>query len=485
MVATFHLTLTPYQDLVRANQLYGTNVNISRKSKEFLKLLDFRRNFTIRFKNYSFPIIKLISKQLVCFDGRALKSGEYQLDNRTGGVFENKTGKFFSVKCYSILERGCGNITICCQLVLSGCNEGYAYVPLHRNEYVILSNLSLYHNITNRLFEFGTYQIRESLNEVNGDIQSNVNTNSNQDPIEISIFPRNPTVVVCLPSRTTYNHSNNQTNNTQPKFQISYGLRILTLIGLSISVLWLLLLLITYAMFEQLRTVPGMNMMNIRFSLLVALSLWLFYTGLEQYTRLCNVVATLLHYLNLVSFFVLSAISHHLCHVISKPFLLPNTKKRHQTFIKYSTVVWLGPAMLVAISIVLDKTGEFTVNYGKKCWLGTRDSELYLFILPIGLLVLFNVFAFIRTAVVLSGYHKGLNILQKKRRQNLLICVKLSTLVGFPWLIPFLGVFYHNLEAIQYLNVVFTSFQELYIGMVFSCNKKFSICTRIFGFKTK
>ena len=189
IVATFRLTLTPYQDLVLANQINANNVTISSKSMEFLKLLNFRANFTITFKNYSFSVIKLISKQLACFDGRVLKSGEYRFDNRTGGVLEIKTRKYFSLKQYSILQRGGGNITICRQLVLSNCIEGYAFVPLSRNEYVILSNLTLFHNVTNRTFEFGEYQITESLNNVNDDINS--------------ILPRNATFAVSTLSAST------------------------------------------------------------------------------------------------------------------------------------------------------------------------------------------------------------------------------------------------------------------------------------------
>ena len=144
-------------------------------------------------------------------------------------------------------------------------------MPLHRNEYVILSNMSHFHNVKNRTFEFGEYPITESLNNVNDDINS--------------ILPRNATFAICQPSATTYNHSNNQTN-TQLNFQTSYALRLLTVIGFSISILWLLLLLITYALFKELRTVPGMNLMNLSFSLLVSHSLWLFPTGQEQITTL-------------------------------------------------------------------------------------------------------------------------------------------------------------------------------------------------------
>ena len=468
MVATFRLTLTPYQDLVLANQMNATNVNISSKSMEFLRLLNFRGNFNITFKNYSFPVIKLISKQLTCFDGQVLKPGEYQLDNRNGGVFENKTGKYFSLKDYSILQGGGGNITICRQLVLPGCTEGYAYVPLHRDEYVIQSNLSLYHNVTNRTFEFGTYQISESLDDINDNILDGFHSDGTDvDQSEYRVFPRNATLAICLPHQGTCNHS-----DTEHQLLTSNCYRILALIGFGISIIGLFLLLITYALFRELRTIPGLNLMNLCLSLLLSQSLWLFGMAQEQMTTMCTVTAILEHYLIHVSSLATSVVCYHSHIVFSQPFVVSKSSKGQRTFMKYSVIVWLGPAIFVAICFTLDKTGVHPIHYSTNCWFGIRNSTCYFFLIPIALLLFCNVFAFVRIAVNLTRHQKCSKILQKNGRQNLLVCSKLSTLVGFPWIFAFLGVFLPEVKAIGYLFVVFSCFQGFYIGIAFLCNKK-------------
>ena len=41
-------------------------------------------------------------------------------------------------------------------------------------------------------------------------------------------------------------------------------------------------------------------------------------------------------------------------------------------------------------------------------------------------------------------------VLQKKRRQNLLICAKLSSVVGFPWISAFFGIVFPTIVAFEY-----------------------------------
>ena len=81
-------------------------------------------------------MIKSISKRFSCFEGRVLKPDEYQRDDKTGVVFENKTRnrQYFAPKDYYILGGEEGNITVCRKLVFSHCTKGYSYVPLRRGD---------------------------------------------------------------------------------------------------------------------------------------------------------------------------------------------------------------------------------------------------------------------------------------------------------------------------------------------------------------
>ena len=193
IIATFHLTLTPYQEFILANKNDTSNLNISAESQKFLGLLKFTTEFTMGSGDYRFPVIKLVSKQLACFQGRKLQSHEYEVDKISGNVIQNTTGKVFSKNDYEILGKFGENITICRRLVLSGCHND-ALVTLYEHEYFVYKNLTIFHYQTNRTFNFGEYQIIEgSSHQINLDIFQNAS------------FPRNSAIAICLPFPQTFN----------------------------------------------------------------------------------------------------------------------------------------------------------------------------------------------------------------------------------------------------------------------------------------
>ena len=456
IVATFRFTLTPFQSLLMTNQ-HRTGLNFTSKQSAFLQLLNFTGNFTIVGKNYSFYVVNVISKQLSCYGKKIFGLHEYEIMNKTNKLVVKETGEVLSLNDYTLRRQEDGNITLCRMLVLSDCVEG-AYVPLNATEYIVFSNLSVYHNATRTVFKFGDYLINEhSTKEDNNDSYTTDN----------SILSRSSSISVCLPFKDTFKITKTRLASS------SRALQILTITGFSISIICLVLLLITYGLFQELRTVPGKNLMNLSFALLLSQLMWLIGTAFLKEGTACKVFAILEHYLLLVSFVAMSVMSYHTCLVFSKPFVGSSANTSSRRFMKYSAFVWITPATFVAICIALDGTKAFIVDYGTNCWLGTANAKLYLFLLPLALLLLYNIYTFIKTAVSLSRHEKERKTLhQEKGRQNLLVCTKLATLVGFPWLFAFFGVLFPDVEAFEYLFVVFVCLQGLYIGMAFLFNKK-------------
>jgi hypothetical protein len=452
-VASFRLTLTPFQTLVMANQ-NKTSLNAAHENTAFLQLLDFKGNLTLFWKHFSFSVFKVISKRLSCYGEEKLQSNEYEINRENGTLVGNRTGQIFLLQDYTLFEENGGNITLCLKLVLSDC-EG-AYVPLIPDEYKIFPNLTVYYIATGTFINFGEYLIDEILNK-------------DQSKTSALIFSNNVTISVCLLLGNNYTETKTDYSTTK----ISDGLRILTLIGFSVSIICLTLLLITYGLFQELRTVPGLNLMNLSFSMLLSHLIWLIGTTHFIGTGTCNVLAIFDHYLFQVSFLAMSVISFHSCRAFSQPMVGRISNKPWRRFIKYSSFVWLTPAILVAICVTLDKTEAFPVDYGTSCWLGTKNAKLYLFLIPLAILLLYNICTFIQTAVSLSRHEKNRRTLQlKEGKQNLLICTKLASLVGFPWLFAFFGALFPHVEAFEYLFVVFVCLQGLYIGMAFLFNKK-------------
>ena len=456
-VATFHLTLTPYQEFILDNENNTLNLNISTESTKFLGLLKFTTNFTMQSGGYRFPVIKLVSKQLACFQGGKLQSHEYEHDNISGNVIEKATGKVFPKNEYKILRNIGGNITICRRLVLSGCHDG-AFVTLYEYEYFLYKNLTIFHYQTNRTFNFGEYQI----------IEAGSSNRTNADKFQNASFPKTSAIAICLPFRKTFNTT--EKIKVVTKSDTGYPLRILTLICFSISILFLFILLLTYWMFKELRTLPGLNLMSLAVSMLLSQVIWLVGTANFMNTKTCEVLGIIEHYLLLVAFMAMSVISYHSCTVFSRPFGRSSNNMRTQ-FVKYSSMAWISPAIFIAVCVTLDQTEATFDIYGTTCWLSTGKAVLYLFILPAAVIMLFNIVTFIKTALALCNRSDS-QLLRKNRKQNLIACTKLATLVGFPWLFAFFGVIFPDIEAFEYLFVVFVCLQGFYMGVAFVCNKK-------------
>jgi Na+(H+)/acetate symporter ActP len=146
----------------------------------------------------------------------------------------------------------------------------------------------------------------------------------------------------------------------------------------------------------------------------------------------------------------------------------------------YFLVVWGMPGLFLLIFGLLDHYGVFIVDYGKSvvCWLGTKESTIFLFILPFGILLLFNLIMFIIVALRLrenqKSSAKALGMEAKKRQtQNIKVCLKLSTLMGFSWLFGLLQVAVETeTDAFEYLFIIFVSFQGLFICAAFLFQRK-------------
>ena len=457
LVSSFRLTLTPFQTLLTANQNM-TSLNVTRQENTaFLELLHFTGNITLDWKNSSFSVVKVISKRLSCYGKQNFQGNEYEINRKNGTLVVNRTGEIFFLQDYTVFEENDGNITLCSKLVFSDCNEG-AYVPLRRDEYVIFPNLSIYYNTTMTIIHYGEYQIHEILNK----------GKSNTSDLALST---NVTISVCLSLSNTY-HGTETDYSTATS---SDGVRIVTLIGFSVSIFCLALLLLTYGLFQELRSVPGLNLMNLSLPTLLSNLIWLIGTSHYVGTKTCEVLAIFEHYFLLVSFLAMSIISFHSYRVFAHPIVGRTVNKSRRGFVKYSVILWITPAIFVAICVALDKSNTLLVGYGTRCWLGTKNAKLFLFLLPLAMLLLCNIFTFIHTAISLSRHEQNRTTLQlKEGKQNLLICAKLATLVGFPWLFMFFLVLFPDEEAFEYLFVIFVCLQGLYIGLAFLFTKKVS-----------
>ena len=196
-----------------------------------------------------------------------------------------------------------------------------------------------------------------------------------------------------------------------------------------------------------------------------------------------------IHYFFLVYFTACSVIAYDSSRVFGRAIpVVPTSEEEKKRFLIYFTVTWLAPAFFVGLFIVLDQTGSFAVDYGLSgkavCFLGTKHAQIVTFITPIAFSLFFNVLTFARVAKRFFQNQKSnsqflSSALQRKReRENVLICIRLSTLMGFSWLFLFLHLLLQSQTRVfLYSFVAFVGLQGVFVGVAFVFNRK---CLRLY-----
>ena len=114
-----------------------------------------------------------------------------------------------------------------------------------------------------------------------------------------------------------------------------------------VSKLFLIILLITYAIFPQLRTLPGKNLMNLATGLLMNAIVWIIssFGQLAQFPAYCTAMVVAQHYFLLTSFASVSVNSFHTCKTFARKMPTPKSSERlEKKLLKlYLTIVWFLP----------------------------------------------------------------------------------------------------------------------------------------------
>ena len=119
--------------------------------------------------------------------------------------------------------------------------------------------------------------------------------------------------------------SNYSKKETLARFSYAVSpLQIITYAGCSVSVLSLVILLVVYCIFRELRTLPGKNLINLSFAM-IFYHIFLFVAGLRNIQALCTGIAILLHYFLLCSFAWMSVMAFD----VTKTFVFQGKKCSH------------------------------------------------------------------------------------------------------------------------------------------------------------
>ena len=250
-------------------------------------------------------------------------------------------------------------------------------------------------------------------------------------------------------------------------------LNILTYIGCSISLASLVVCITVFSTFRSAQNDRSSINTNLCACLLVAEIVFLLGIGQTDFPSACSVVAVVLHYLFLASFFWMLIAGFQIYVLLVEVFEPDNCR-----YVQYYLLGYIAPLLMVLFSLLVDTLFNNVTVYGSAdfCWIKGNIHLILTFLAPVFCIVCVNIY-FLSVAVWKIHVHsRDALITHKSRTASLKLYVKglfgLLFLLGATWSVGILSVTYPSV-TITYIFTILNTTQGFFI-FIFNCimNKK-------------
>ena len=254
---------------------------------------------------------------------------------------------------------------------------------------------------------------------------------------------------------------------------------VLTYVGCSLSVVGCLVVLLTYSLFRELRTLPGQILMNL-VSTILATCLFLLVgipiAVLAEKDELCDAAAILLHWLTLSQFSWMSIMSFELLRTLyraSNLHPMEDKSRKNKIFFLYFLIGWGIPLVFTLITVIVNYTTD-VIQYGSDgfCWIGHVPSFYVVFVVPVAISIVFNGITFIITFSLLFKASRNQAKLNKQQNTSYLrVSLSAFSITGLTWIFGFLAIVVRD-DWAWYAFIILTSTQGLVICAAFIFTQK-------------
>ena len=242
----------------------------------------------------------------------------------------------------------------------------------------------------------------------------------------------------------------------------------LTLACFIVSLPSILLTFLVYLVVQKLRTTPGINNMSLCFSLFFA-QLMLLISGFMQRGLWCNITGICLHYFWLSAFLAMNVCSFHMYRLFSG-FMGVQRDNNNKQIVQYHLYSYGVSFLIVSVNILISVITSDTIGYGKaSCFIDNIISRICSFILPIGLVCIFNIVFFLITLLKIRATPKVES--SKENRHHVSIYLRLFTLTGITWLLVMVESNFSS-SVLTICITILNGLQGLFIFVSYVCNKR-------------
>uniref|UniRef100_UPI00398F2EE8 adhesion G protein-coupled receptor E5-like n=1 Tax=Pristiophorus japonicus TaxID=55135 RepID=UPI00398F2EE8 len=236
-----------------------------------------------------------------------------------------------------------------------------------------------------------------------------------------------------------------------------FALKVITYVGLSISLVCLFMALLTFVTCYPLKDTRRIIHMNLCLSLFIADFFFLFGISLTGYRIFCGVIAAVLHY-SFLSMFAWMFLEGVQLYLMVEVVFAPRVP-----FERY--IYWIGygvPALIVAISAAVYCEGYGTPS---SCWLTTKRYFVFSFFVPVLIISTVNLIFLCKTLMRLKEQMSNIYTEQtnmKKNRVFTLTAIGQLVILGCTWIV---GAFYiHNATIpMMFIFTILNCFQGMFI----------------------
>ncbi len=246
-----------------------------------------------------------------------------------------------------------------------------------------------------------------------------------------------------------------------------------SLIGVILSCLGLFYAFLSYCLFANLRTtLQGKSMICVILSMLIAYIVSSCSHFPIPQSGVCLFVAALQQFMWIASFTWVNVLLFDFC----RSLIITGHSNKGTCFV-FSMYFIYGfgiPVIVVVAAIVSTKvlnTGWVYLQHNI-CWL-QRDILLYFFVVPMGILLIFNFILFVAAVIKLYktfAAHKRTGV-EKSLRYKIIMYTKLFILMGFTWSFGFLSTI-PNLSVLNYAFIICVPLQGFFLALAFGCSTK-------------
>ncbi len=272
----------------------------------------------------------------------------------------------------------------------------------------------------------------------------------------------------------------------QSVFSYPPGYIELTYVGCSLSAIGCILILITYGLFKDLRTLPTKILMNLALAILAVNFLFLIGGPVSKYfpfVEVCTTIAICLHFFFLAQFVWMSLMTFEMVRKFyqSKRMALDTKKSRRKLFIIYTLFGWTLPLVVITSTITVNFTTRGIILYGvetdgslSSCWINHKLSAIIAFVAPLVFAVIFNLIMFMVVIVYIIMAAWNQNKLKRMSGDKipflrLNIAIFVTTLL--PWIFGFIAILVGTTWA-WYPFIVLSSCQGFIIFIAFVLTKR-------------